>query len=436
MNAKERTPKETLLRVLYFDVRKRYQILDEECQHLLQSTNFRDTAVVGKFPDSQQAFCKRLASAAQLLFDECQADWREIRAYKEQTENRWKNQQSNEEKQRQIQNATAAYSRNGFAFLSPKFRLHHFDLIWHAKMMFKASLIAERIGDLHDRLAQLLQRTNPDHPDPTVRRRAEQGSIDKYLTEQTRWVHRDIARFAISVGTKYPYSEVPATFQSWEYDYTSRHHSFMPSASYACWTEWHRGDQSKRIAPKKFASLRLSYWMTERMPLHPIIGHEIAHQVLRDSFGHILSHSRLESEEGQIARLFRRLVRCNEDWLARRPGVNAAAEAENISVEIVCDLLAAVRYGYAYAFAWILEIVGDENLAHLFDDETSMLQRFWTDEVSISAANNNGDTAIQSPPPTVNLEDLRDNFLWGTQRLEQGLPKAYYRGYVLMHFLL
>ena len=458
MSKIELKPEQTLSNVLAFDIGKRYEILREECHHLLQSTRFRleagalnnrDTAPQRN--DSVQAFSARLSKAAQLLQDECLLDIEELDSF-------WiKRKIWLEEEELEAKRGYGGASLTGSASvpresLKVKFQLHHVELAWHAKMMFKASLIAERIGDLHDRLAQLLQRTNPDHPDPTLRRRTEQGQIDKYLTEQTRWVHRDIARFAITAGMAYPYDQIPATFQFWDYDYTSRHHSFLPSEGYDRWTSWNRSGRERSHSPRKFASLRLSYWMTERVPLHPIIGHEIAHQVLRDSFGHLLSHPQLEQDRGQIAHLFRRLSGCAEKWLSCRPNVNSSAEAETLSVEIVCDLLAAVRYRHGYAYAWILEMVGDEKLAHLFSDETSMLQRFWSGEPGVEEALEKIHKKVppgskrlpqsklqpfwsKEPGDKVTLEQMRKEFLWGTKRLQQSIPRTYYRGAVLLTFL-
>ncbi len=392
-----------LLAIFRYDSRWRFDVLRREIQHLVNAIGYRLGSQLAppehSAEESQRAFLYQLDSSAGLLLKECLADKAEALQFQE--------------------GSAPAFGDSARKCGSRRVGDRHFEILWHAKMVHKASVLAERIGDLHDRLEQFLQRTSPDHPAPTLRRRSEQGLVDKYLSELSRWTHRDIARFAVTLGAKYPYPEVPSTYQFWAYDYTARHHSFVSSEGHQ---EWCRViDPDKRtdqdFEPQhipKFASVTLSYWMPERATLQPIIGHELAHQVLRDLYGREVDTTLLEHDPSQLGRTYRRLATCVEHWLASRNGAQGVdvKVASNLVQEVLCDLLAAVRFGYAYLYAWILEMLSEAKFAGLFHDRFGMLRRFG------------------SADPT-----LRDDVLANTQALRAYVPKSYLRGFVLARFL-
>jgi hypothetical protein len=364
------------LRLLRYDVKKRFDVLHAELAHLISLIEYR----TGGPKDSgskhdQQSFLDRLEKSATEMITECKIDQVEIGDYEEETE--W------------LRAPKAYGTGNPHSVRTSRFGVVHFDILWHAKMATKATVLAERLGDLHDRLDQFLQRTNPDHPDPTLRRRTEDGLGDKFLMESCRWAHRDLASFVTAMGAQYPYTEVPSTYQFWTYHHTSCHHSFASSAAHRDWAK--RLEESskrmskhcnptalERIKPTKFSVVALSYWMPERIALQPIIGHELAHQVVRDLYGRELNVSALERDRSDFARMYRNITSCIESWLAARDAFDATTpkNAASLSVEIVCDLLALARYGTAYLYAWTLEILVDEAFSGLFHDEHGMLQNF------------------------------------------------------------
>ena len=401
---------ELLLGVLRYDIEKRYGVLKDEVRHLIGGIAYRigtEPAAAAK-KTSQAAFLNLLKRSAQSLSDECDEDLLEIDRYAK-IRNHW---------------------RQSYTVVKPEGQ-NEFAILWQAKMLHKASVIAERIGDLHNRLEQFLQRTNPDHPDTTLRRRTEQGLTDKYLSELSRWAHRDLVIFVKSMGARYPYDEVPATFQFWAYDHTSRHHSFIGTQGHKDWVrriEATPTPNSKGLHPSKFVSVALSYWMPERAALQPIIGHELAHQVLRDLYGREVNFAILEQDESLFARTYRRLTTCVETWSVAR-AVNGTIDVKltsNLVHEVLCDVLAAVRFGYAYAFAWILEILGDVQLARLSHDHYGMLRQIEparggsTDVLEL----------IKGP-----YRQLSDDVLKASEYLRDILPRNYIRGIVLLRFL-
>ncbi|MBN8486307.1 MAG: hypothetical protein J0M20_01035 [Burkholderiales bacterium] len=272
----------------------------------------------------------------------------------------------------------------------------HLEVLWHAKMVHKATVIAERLHDLHNRVDQYLLRTNPDHPDPTLRRRTENGLGDRYLNELCRWTHRDLARFVVTrMGAHYPYQQVPSTFQFWAYDFTSWHHSFVGFDGHGKWQkaidDMARAPRDLRDlldpgrptgkemeTPEKFSMVAMSYWMPERPTFQPIVAHELAHQVLRDLYGRELNLQILEHDPSQMSRLMRRITRCVETWLTQRDDAVSKPPKvlSSLVQEVVCDLLALARFGSAYLYAWLLEILSDEAFTALFHDRFGMIRPF------------------------------------------------------------
>lgn len=386
-----------LQKVMLVDLERRQQILWNEVSHLQDAIKYRLPLDGTNSYGSSLALLIRIAKAAEELSIEIEADNAERIEF-----NKWWNKW------------LAAYKAHELESLA----LHEcFHQVWHAKMLLKSSVIAERLGELHDRLGQQLERTNPDHPNPILRRRAEQGQADKFLCEHVKWVHRDIARFTkYQLGADYPYDEVPATFYSWQYHHSSMQHSFVSHERYEEWKRRALGRSEKQLEPTKFSSLGLSYWMPERLVSHPIIGHELAHQVLQDLYGRKNPHTRLELLDDKLSRTLRRMIHCAEAWLIQREGNRAATQSWTIVREIMCDLFAAERYGCAYLHAWMLEISEVDSLADFMLDSFGMLKHI--DFASIDA------------------DYIRREIFAPSRAIASTLrPDIYYRGKVLVRFL-
>jgi hypothetical protein len=432
MASNESKPIETLLNILHYDSSKRLEVLREEITHLGTSISYRIEKVDGNGatphpdgrnkpqPTSQSAFLQRLQRSATVLLRECEFDLAESRGFRGSTQ----------------EERLLANSRGSSSTLSPRpappmgeaeihdelAKQYKRELMWNAKIISKALVIAERLGDLHDKLEQFLQRTNPDQPDPTLRRRSEQGLADKYLSEKTRWVHKDLARLMMHLRDgQYPFDEVPSTYQFWAYDHTSHHHSFTSLKAHHQWahvTERPDGDE-KAGTVERFVCLSLSYWVPDRIALVPIIGHELAHEVLRATYGRLLNVPRAERDPTEMARVHRRLTRVTEAWLSNHMATSGAGgrSTDALVNEILCDVLATIRFGYAYVYAWTLEMLADERLANLFHDQYGMLRRadFGTGVGDLHAMSSDA-------------EAIRAHLNWSP-------PLAVYRGRVLLAVL-
>lgn len=363
----------TLMNGAQYDARRRFDILTEEIDHLLRylrfrigpSTEFDQPGDRFRKPyDSQQAFLVRLGYAGLALQKECAADGGEANLTYERFKSCW----------------LAVEKRGGrrSECLREKRDLLRQQVLWIAKIVTKASVIAERLGELHDRLQQFLQRTNPDHPEPTLRRRLEHGLADKYLSELARWVHKDIAQLCSRryAGT-YPTEFVPSTFQFWGYGHVSSHHSFVTLDEHLRTQKGLESNAKDSLSQARFTSIAFSYWIPERPALAPLIGHEVARQVLRAIYGRNTQSSVLEQDRSALGEAYRALVDCAEKWLAvsaRSREVDADLPMQ-LATEVMSDALAATRFGWSYAYAFALQMMSDGRFAALFEDSSGMLMR-------------------------------------------------------------
>lgn len=216
------------------------------------------------------------------------------------------------------------------------------------------------LGRLQDRFGQELERIKPDSPGPTNRRRQEHGIIDKYLSELTRWVHRDLIVLVKDIfNSPYPYSETPITLQYWQYDYRSQHNAIHTDSQHERWRDWMQSKSTSCEGMGKEQSyfIQQSFWALERPAIHPIIAHELAHRVVRDGLGrHYIPAVGDAKTAGDVGRLIRRLKSCLEAWLATND-----THHMRLDEEIIADILAASRFGHAYLYTWFLEMLKSEH---------------------------------------------------------------------------
>lgn len=393
----------TLQSVLLYDLKRRQTILREELTHLTQSIRYRLT----KFDGTAKRHLTLMGRAVDELIKEVDADVSERVAFLD-----WrKNAQFIRERDDGRDDGLPGVGE----FTYQEYLCFH--IVWQAKMMRKAAVIAERISDLHDRLEQQLERTLPDYPNPVLRRRTELGQADKFLCEHVKWVHRDLARATKLLGASYPYSEIPPIFYSWQYVSSSSQHEFISYENSKLERAQRAATMNGGFGPAKFTSLGVSYWMVERAVSHPLIGHEIAHQVIQDIYGRGAPYDRLGVESNQLDLLIGRIRKCAESWLLhRRDNPKSKQMTWELVREILCDVLAAQRYGVAYLHAWIIEISEQHELADLFHDHGGMLRR-----MDFKGVNSN----------YLHREIFRPSMALATNMRFD----VYYRGVVLVHFL-
>ena len=295
--------------------------------------------------------------------------------------------------------------------------IHRYTYFLNVVLRYRAGVYARRVGDLHDRLEQEFEHVNPLGPAPTVRRRHEDGFGDKYMNELSRWGHRDIIVLLRDVfGARYPYHYTPVTFQFWGHDDTSRNSAFVPDFVARAERNWilasgpdcshaYIDGQNNEFEMLEFAVSKQSYWMSERPALHPILGHELAHIVIRASFGREIHRQAIGSKAaGDFGRLFRIVSRIFEASVRGVPSPKT-----QVPLEISCDILAATHYGHAYLYAWLLETLSSDHQYEVsqFNDEFNHVDLSLIEEV------------LEGP--------TRSPFLW--------IPTSYLRGCALVAWL-
>jgi hypothetical protein len=402
------------LKVLLYDASRRLEILSNEVVHLKLSLEVRGQRTSG----TESALMHHLLEAARLLDDECDDEKNEsmvlARAFTKGLE------------------SALAQSANQLPPTELVKNLYLFALSWRAKLLVKIGAMVERLGNLHDRLEQYTQRSNPDHPEPILRRRSEQGLADRYLNELVRWSHRDLVLLAkYDLGANYPYAAVPLTFQSWGYGNSSSQHTFIRTTAQQQWASRIEDVPTSVISPPigKFVSIGLTYWQPERMVLHPILAHEIAHQILKDLYGRDINFPLLEQDTSHVGRMLRRLIQRSEIWMFARRNEANLSEAKSLSVEIMADLFAAARFKSAYLYSWLVE-VSYNDLANLWKDSYGMLRA--VDSTFLAEVNLQEGVELTKTLNAFWKKEIRPVI---TSELLQTLKPLYLRGVSILKFL-
>jgi hypothetical protein len=428
MMQSKKAPHFDLFDALSFDLKRRFKVLEQEVDHFKKNLKYRQSE-----PSSTSGLMQRLGDAADGLKLELTTEFA--------TEIRSRALLASAIKDGQLKLRGRIQENRGR--LSEDLRkCEALLLAWHCKMAAKWSMLVERLGDLHDRLEQYVQRSNPLNPEPIFRRRSEQGLSDKYLNEHVRWVFRDLTHFANKfLGARMDHGQVPTVFQTWGYQKSSVHHSFVTSNYHRAWVssvEEGAKDAERSQAEgvseylldknlkEKFISLGLSYWMPERHVLQPIIAHELAHQLIRQLYGRGLNKAILSWDESGFALTLRRLFRRIEDWIAPRLKNQEVTEdtTDDLTIELFADLLSTVRYRHAFAYAWILEAVNDPKVADIFHDKNEILSNL----EQFSAGK-----TLTTLDQWARLWD--SEFAPKTERLQARLPNFAYRGAAIAEFL-
>ena len=241
--------------------------------------------------------------------------------------------------------------------LLPTFR----ELIFiQAALRTRVDYCVRDLGKLQTRFGQELERIKPDSPGPTNLRRQENGITEKYLSEMTRWVHRDLIILVKKYfGAQYPYKDTPVTLQYWQYDYRSNHSAIRTSAQHNEWRSWvnNKKHVCDAFTKQQTYFIQQPFWAFERPAIHVTVAHELAHRVIRDTVGqHYLPAISNRAKTGKLGRLIRRVTAALEAWIVSYSG----RSTRRLEQEIVADLLAVSRFGHAYLYAWFLEMLNSE----------------------------------------------------------------------------
>jgi hypothetical protein len=339
----------TLLVALAQDAGKRLTILDKEVDHLVATLRSRilqskrhlsDGRLIEILPVAKT--CEHLLFSVQLLEKEVQELQSHTKALKAEA--------------KELTFVTPAPGRES---------------IWLklgsllAAIRFRTCGMVREIGDLHERFDQTLRHMSPDHPEPTVRRLRDTSVSDRYLNELTRWTYRDVAVFAAHqtlLGGHYPYLDIPQVHQLRGYAPNASHYSVMSSDQQAKWRTWWGALAGKTLVPgepmtrtEKYVTVHTPFWLPDILEVAPVIAHEVAHEVIEDSFGHDTDLERLPSQQDgtPLARLFSGYALTIGRALFPTMPVDSEI-AMSHAREFLADFLAFSRFRVAYVYAAFL----------------------------------------------------------------------------------
>ncbi len=342
----------------FYDLNRRLEIIASEINHFISSVNYLYSNQEGQEEYTSNDIFKKLISAGITLEADINNDRHEYKEFKEW----WDSVFEGDEKD--IKKQTYYY---------------YFAIPWQAKMLVKSSVFAERLGELQNRLNMLLQRINSDFPKISIRRRKEQGQMDKYLSVHAEDVHKNLVNEISNHSKRVPHclKNVTNVFGFCRYDNSSSQHAFLGEELYKKKKKLTDTDDTNNtnegIGEKsQIVNIGFSYWLTERLALQPVIGHELGHQIIEDIYGRGRPHTKLSKPSDKLDRVLHRATNCIDSWL----GEVDKNYNWYLVREVVCDLLGASSYGYAFLYAWIMEFRDFTELASLFHDDDKMIRSY------------------------------------------------------------
>jgi len=242
-----------------------------------------------------------------------------------------------------------------------RFRVSQNVLLTINSLRAEQAALVHTLGELHARFEQSVKYSIPDHPSPSIRGLRDSSQADRYYTELARWTYRDLIRFVDSndggLASSYPFEKAPRVFVTRRYDPDSSFTRYVNGREHADWWNWHWKDMRlpEKAAtvkmqlsglPNRFVSISLPFWLPDCLEIAPVLGHELAHTVLEDIFGHVAADDWILRDRSPLAALFRSNIEALSGWNA---GVEESM-ARTASLEMVADLLALVRYRSAFLY--------------------------------------------------------------------------------------
>lgn len=252
------------------------------------------------------------------------------------------------------------------------------NLLWLVSSMYQTlAVLLARLGELHSRFEQVVKYSIPDHPTPSARGLRDSTLVDRFTAELARQVYRDIAYFVTArrlLASTYIYDAIPRVYVTRAYEPDVHVTAFRSAEAHREWTAWHaaqlRGERSQQVgtpiggnkqekvgSEQSFVAVKMPYWLPDCLELLPVLGHELAHAVLRDTSGSPEASS--WELEGQIP--LQNLLRGVQGalLLALPDDIDDLA-ARYYATEFVADALAYARFRDGFLFALVTEMLASD----------------------------------------------------------------------------
>lgn len=227
----------------------------------------------------------------------------------------------------------------------------------HSKAMFmiiRASIMSKVAFEYIDRLFEYRQQmeffadlSSEAMPQSSIKRRREIELYSNFLAERTRTMRTDFSLLLYDLGFKSISGDDYLILHNWHHKYVSESRSYRISYD--------------DIRPLYSTHIGSHFWTPERPDLQPIIAHEVAHMFIKDKdiFDNLKNY-KLQSLDNGFSFLLRKIIKIitryidnYDDFLGSGYG-----DAQTLTKEIACDLLASSVKGQSFLYAHFLEYFG------------------------------------------------------------------------------
>ncbi|GAB4185136.1 MAG: hypothetical protein Tsb002_08620 [Wenzhouxiangellaceae bacterium] len=267
-------------------------------------------------------------------------------------------------------------------------------------LRLRVGYFASELGSISRRLNELLESYDPQLILTSASRRYELNFYDHFVRTFTDNIFRDLIILCKDrdyLAADYPYeAQLPIAIHSSIPEGTSEVTGFVRDRHHRKWRTWITSPNAQKLEPYFLGDNALAVrnsFFTEIPTSIPIIAHELAHRVIKEFLG---KYTRPElftrrKKHGVLGDFIRNYHLATNRFLPADKG-----DSEDfLHVEVLADLLAYVRLGPSYLYAWMTEsaLTADADLVHLFDEH----DRIILDDIEAVARNEDIEYFNESP---------------------------------------
>lgn len=237
----------------------------------------------------------------------------------------------------------------------------------------RAEIYLSSLSDLKSRLEQSIDLHSRDILKSDPNRRILENVTDSFVTHVASRCYRDLYDFLCTFNdSQYPYSSLPIIYQYQNNSQSSKIVGFNSDEGYKEWIKGFTESEGYRVNSSGYSVMQLSYWLQERS-LIPIVGHEVAHRVLRNVGSRTLLPQilALTGHVGNLGHFIRGVSRVYRE-IAKQNGIR---EFHKLELELMCDLLATTRFGYSFLYCWFLKGFSTDAYANQIVDDFGRLDK-------------------------------------------------------------
>jgi hypothetical protein len=219
------------------------------------------------------------------------------------------------------------------------------------------NLRLEHFSDVVSTVQEILNLSLERDPTPTVWRRRDQGIYTIDLADSCRKIAREVKSFLASVKgmATDPYGYVD---HDDELDFIVHRYTRFYTSTVRFDSEQHK--RATLVASRnqiRAGFVQSSFWMPERPDLQPIIAHEVAHLLVKQTFND-LSPITLDGMSDPLANLLMQISYICEQYSSRFQFIDfSPLIREQLLRELACDLISVATHRTSFVFAQFLELI-------------------------------------------------------------------------------